>query len=76
MPNADFNKQVAQGYSKKGGAQGYTFRKGAGKSEDGPAKKDTLTGWPKPSSGKGGSNFNRAAKFPVVKTRVVSDNID
>ena len=75
MPNPDYNKQVAQGYSKKGGAQGYSFRKGAGKAEDGKPKKDTITSWPKPG-GNGGSNFNKAAKFPHVKTRVVSENVD
>ena len=75
MPNADYNKQVAQGYSKKGEVRGYTFRKGAGKSEDGPAKKDTVKKWPNPQP-EWKTSFNRAAKFPVVKTRVVSHGID
>ncbi len=76
MPNPDYNKQVGNGYSKKGGAQGWKYHKSSGKSESGPAKKDTVTGWPKSASGGDGSNFNRAAKFPHVKTRVVSENID
>ena len=75
MPNPDYNSQVGNGYSKKGGAQGYTFRKGAGKAEGGPAKKDTVKAWPKPGSGDG-VGFNRTTKWPVVKTRVVSDKVD
>lgn len=75
MPNADYNKQVAQGYSKKGGKQGYSFRKGAGKSEDGPAHKDTVKAWPKPGPN-WGTSLNRAANFPVIKTHVVKDGVD
>ena len=75
MPNPDYNSQVGNGYSKKGGAQGYSFRKGGGKAEDGPARKDTPKAWPKPGSG-GGIGFNKTTKFPHVKTRVVQDKVD
>jgi len=70
MPNPDFNAQVSQGYSKKGGAKPPKQRKGVAGSERGPAHKDDPIAWTKVSASKVG--FNRAAKFPTVKVSVVS----
>ena len=74
MSNANYNKQTAVGYgSGKGSAP--KQKEGAYSAEHGPAQKDTPKAWPKPGP-TCGTSFNRAAKFPVVKTRIVKDGVD
>ena len=76
MPNPDYNSQVSQGYSKKGGARGWRPKKSGGKGPgNGPAQKDDPKNWPDPGP-HWGTSFNRAAKFPVVKVGVVRKCLD
>ena len=74
MPNPNYNTQVAQGYSAKGGKK-YAPKGGGGPGAEHDAPhKDTETPWPKPGP-TGGAAFNRATKVPVVKTHVVKAGV-
>ena len=71
MSNPNYNSQ-SPGYANKG-AGGYKYHKGV-KAAKG-TEKDTVKKWPNPQP-EWKTSFNSKAKFPVVKTRVVSHGID
>ena len=74
MSNANYNKQTAAGYgSGKGSAP--KARKGHFGAEHDSVQKDDPIKWPKVPSG-GRPSINSGVKFPIVKTRVVSQNVD
>ena len=75
MSNANYNKQTAVGYGSGKGAGPKPKDRGAYGAEHGPSQKDNPKAWPKPGPN-WGTSFNRTAKFPVVKTRVVKDGVD
>ena len=70
MPNPNYNKQVAQGYSAKSGKKYSPRARGGMGAEHGGAQKDTITRWP----GAGGPGRGKLpGGFPVVKTVVVCE---
>ena len=74
MSNANYNKQTAVGYG-SGKGKAPKARKDHFGAEHDSAQKDDQIKWPKVPSG-GRPSINSEVKFPVVKTRVVSQNVD
>lgn len=73
MPNPDYNSQVGNGYSKKGGAKPPTPQRGGMGAEHDAAHKDSTVTWPG-APGATRPNFNKTGA-PVIKTTVVADGV-
>ena len=75
MANQNYSEFSTRRANKNKGAGGPKLRKGAFGAEHDPAHKDNPKAWPKPGP-TWGTSLNRAANFPVVKTRVVKYGVD
>ena len=75
MSNQNYSEFKTRRQNKNSGGPGVKSRKGHMGAEHDAAQTDDPKAWPKPGPN-WGTSFNRAVKFPVVKTRVVKDGVD